>query len=59
MPSSAAESILTLTPDDLHPEGRMVVPGLHVEPQEPRLHRVLQVALLHAVAVDVAGKHLS
>ena len=49
----------TLTPQDLHPEGGVGVPGLDVHPEEARPHRVLQVGHLHAVAVRVTTEHLS
>ena len=48
----------TLASDDVHLEGGMVVPGLHVETEEPGRHGVLQVGDLHGVAVRVAAQQL-
>ena len=35
--------MLTLTSQDLHSEGRVLVPGLHVQAKEPSGNRVLKV----------------
>ena len=35
--------MLTLASQDLHSEGRVLVPGLHVQAKEPGGHRVLEV----------------
>ena len=48
----------TLASDDVHFERGMVVPGLHVEAEEPGRHGVLQVGDLHRVAVLVAAQQL-
>ena len=49
----------TLASNDVHFERGMVVPGLHVEAQEPGRHGVLQVGDLHRVAVRVATQQLN
>ena len=49
----------TLASDDVHFERGMVVPGLHMEAQEPGRHGVLQVGDLHSVAVRVATQQLN
>ena len=35
--------VLTLASQDLHSEGRVLVPGLHVQAEEPSGDRVLEV----------------
>ena len=48
----------TLAADDVHFEVWMVVPGLHVEPEEPGRDGMLQVGDLHCVTVLVATQEL-
>ena len=53
-----ANKIHTLAADDVHFEVWMVVPGLHVEPEEPGRDGMLQVGDLHCVTVRVAAQQL-
>ena len=48
----------TLAANDVHFQGRVIEPGLDVQPQEPRRDWVLQVGDLHCVAVLVPAQKL-
>ena len=48
----------TLAADDVHFQGRMIEPGLDVEPEEARRDGVLEVGDLHRVRVLVAAQKL-
>ena len=48
----------TLAADDVHFQGRMIEPGLDVQPQEPRRDGVLKVGDLHRVTVLVPAQQL-
>ena len=48
----------TLAANDVHFQGRVIEPGLDVQPQEPRRDGVLEVGDLHGVTVLVPAQKL-